>query len=320
MLHRKLRVWVLIGMVCLGLPQTGSAQTCPVPLSAADLVLIPSAPLVGQTARIYVTVLPNCTEDLEGSIQFSVDGHDLGIEPFSYKGNGSPEEVWTSWIPPAAGDYTIQVNVIGGGSASLTASVDRDTDSDGIGDQADTDDDNDGVPDSTDQFPLDASRSKDTDGDGAEDAVDSDDDNDGVYDFKENEQKTDPLKKDTDQDGVNDKLDAFPLDSKRSEEPEEAIAEDPEEPTQLQALPRAQTANAQPSSTSTLSATGTTTVLAGETYVQFGSDQPVIAPTATTSATTTPATSESHPILWGLAGLTTLFSIFFFWKSRRERE
>ena len=36
-----------------------------------------------------------------------------------------------------------------------------DTDRDGIGNNADPDDDNDGVPDVSDQYPLDASRSSD---------------------------------------------------------------------------------------------------------------------------------------------------------------
>ncbi len=57
-----------------------------------------------------------------------------------------------------------------------------DTDGDGIGNNADTDDDNDGVPDAQDAFPLDPLESLDTDGDGIGDNADTDDDNDGVLD------------------------------------------------------------------------------------------------------------------------------------------
>jgi hypothetical protein len=56
----------------------------------------------------------------------------------------------------------------------------KDTDGDGIGDNADTDDDNDGVPDTQDAFPDDPTESVDTDHDGIGDNADPDDDNDGV--------------------------------------------------------------------------------------------------------------------------------------------
>lgn len=75
----------------------------------------------------------------------------------------------------------------------------RDTDHDGIGDNADSDDDNDGVEDVHDVFPFDPAASVDTDGDGLPDdwndsatsdqiaasnlLVDSDDDNDGIPDI-----------------------------------------------------------------------------------------------------------------------------------------
>ncbi|MBI1827811.1 MAG: thrombospondin type 3 repeat-containing protein [Planctomycetes bacterium] len=61
----------------------------------------------------------------------------------------------------------------------------KDTDHDGIGDNADTDDDNDGVPDAQDAFPLDSKESVDTDHDGIGNNADPDDDNDGVPDAQD---------------------------------------------------------------------------------------------------------------------------------------
>ena len=49
----------------------------------------------------------------------------------------------------------------------------KDTDGDGIGDNADWDSDNDGVPDSKDAFPFDPTEWLDTDGDGIGDNKDS---------------------------------------------------------------------------------------------------------------------------------------------------
>ena len=58
----------------------------------------------------------------------------------------------------------------------------RDTDGDGIGNNADPDDDDDGVLDADDAFPTDAGESVDTDGDGIGNNADEDDDGDGVND------------------------------------------------------------------------------------------------------------------------------------------
>lgn len=58
----------------------------------------------------------------------------------------------------------------------------QDNDHDNIGDNEDTDDDNDGVIDEEDAFPLDRTESRDSDNDGVGDNADSDDDNDGVLD------------------------------------------------------------------------------------------------------------------------------------------
>lgn len=74
------------------------------------------------------------------------------------------------------------------------AAESKDTDKDGVGNNADLDDDGDGVADSLDAFPLNTAESSDTDKDGMGDNQDTDDDNDKVLDAN----------------------DAFPLDATRS--------------------------------------------------------------------------------------------------------
>ena len=76
----------------------------------------------------------------------------------------------------------------------------RDTDGDGVGNEADPDDDGDGVGDGDDAFPLDASETADADGDGVGDNADA---------FPEDATET----ADTDGDGVGDNADAFPEDA-----------------------------------------------------------------------------------------------------------
>lgn len=61
----------------------------------------------------------------------------------------------------------------------------RDSDGDGLGDNAEVDDDNDGVPDLDDAFPTDPTESVDSDGDGIGNEADPDDDNDGVNDARD---------------------------------------------------------------------------------------------------------------------------------------
>ncbi|MEZ5509565.1 MAG: thrombospondin type 3 repeat-containing protein [Gammaproteobacteria bacterium] len=61
----------------------------------------------------------------------------------------------------------------------------RDTDRDGIGNNADPDDDNDGVLDGNDAFPLNVAETTDTDGDQIGNNADPDDDNDGTPDAQD---------------------------------------------------------------------------------------------------------------------------------------
>jgi hypothetical protein len=94
----------------------------------------------------------------------------------------------------------------------------RDTDEDGVGDNADADDDNDGWTDEDEKHcrgssHINASSTPaDFDGDLICDFLDDDDDNDGLSDAIEYDIGTNPLVVDTDGDGVSDKDDALPLD------------------------------------------------------------------------------------------------------------
>jgi hypothetical protein len=110
----------------------------------------------------------------------------------------------------------------------LDASESKDSDGDGVGDNADAfpndaspDIDNDGVLNAQDAFPLDASESKDSDGDGTGDNSDncsglanasqSDIDGDGEGDACDD---------DDDSDGLRDVADAFPLDVFKQVDPD----------------------------------------------------------------------------------------------------
>ncbi len=91
------------------------------------------------------------------------------------------------------------------------ANESKDSDKDGIGDNADTDDDNDGVPDLEDAFPYDSTESKDSDGDGIGDNKDTinsiDSDGDGVYDDVDAFPNDPNESVDTDADGIGDNSD-----------------------------------------------------------------------------------------------------------------
>ena len=93
----------------------------------------------------------------------------------------------------------------------LNSSETKDTDGDGVGDNSDTDIDGDGVANDQDAFPFDPAESLDTDGDGIANGSDTDDDGDGLPDGSETG-GLDPLNPDTDGDGYLDGTDADPLD------------------------------------------------------------------------------------------------------------
>jgi aureolysin len=90
---------------------------------------------------------------------------------------------------------------------SINAVISDDTDGDNILNYVDIDDDNDGVPDSNDEFPLDATESIDTDSDGVGNNGDPDDDNDGVIDDLDALPLDATEQIDTDADGIGNNVD-----------------------------------------------------------------------------------------------------------------
>lgn len=83
----------------------------------------------------------------------------------------------------------------------------KDSDEDGVGDNADTDDDGDDIPDDDDDFPNDPDENVDTDRDGTGDAADTDDDNDNVLDTADAFPLDPTESRDTDGDGIGDNAD-----------------------------------------------------------------------------------------------------------------
>ena len=297
----------LLFALCLLLPANSvHAADCILSIRTQDVSVVPAAPFMNQSARVYATVQPLCQRDTEGDVIFYANGKLIGTKPISYKRNGLAEEVWTNWVPTEYGDNTIRVDTKGesgevGDSASIKVFIDLDSDGDRIGNHADPDDDNDGVVDAQDSNPTDPTRSRDSDKDGIDDSVDSDDDNDGLYDFEEQAIGTNPLKYDTDGDGVGDKQDAYPLDPKKWE---------------LPPVPAAPV----PSS----NATDTGEVL-GATF----ENAVVTATLMITDGTTSAPAADNGSMLdwlmgfgkwWLLAILFLAFGIFFFWQDKRRHK
>ncbi|HVM90279.1 MAG TPA: thrombospondin type 3 repeat-containing protein [Verrucomicrobiae bacterium] len=302
----------------LAIQPAQAASSCVLSIRTQDISLTPSAPFLNQSARVYATVQPQCTRDVEGEVVFYANDEEIVSKPISVKANGRAEETWANWRPSQYGDTTIRVDTKGddgevGDSASITVFIDRDTDGDGIGDKVDPDDDNDGVPDDQDQWPLDPTRTRDTDHDGIDDSVDSDMDNDGLYNWEEKAIGTDPRKYDTDGDGVGDKQDAYPLDPKRWEVP---------------AAPKASTSTvAAPAPAPAPADTGST----GDDGEVLGASFENGAVTGTLPDLSSTATSSTENgsiwdwLLgfgkwWLLAILFLLLGIFFFWQDKRRRK
>lgn len=326
---KSLLVAILAFLVVGHAPSTARAQStdCILSIRSQDISIVPAAPFLNQSARIYATVQPECGRDAEGSVVFYANGALIGNKPISYKKAGRAEEVWTNWRPSEYGETTIRVDTKGeggevGDTASITLFIDRDTDGDGIGDREDPDDDNDGVPDGQDQFPLDPNKTRDTDGDGQDDAVDSDDDNDGLYDFEEENIGTNPKKYDTDGDGVGDKQDAYPLDPSRSKAPQpqpESVSEPESEPV----------AAAKEASSVTLAANESDSL--GEARVLGESFENGMATSGLPDGILEPGEGGEEGMtwmdwlrgfgLWLLLALAFLaLGIFFFWQDKRKKK
>jgi uncharacterized delta-60 repeat protein len=89
----------------------------------------------------------------------------------------------------------------------LNASESVDTDRDGIGNNADTNDDNDSLADAADAFPLDSAEWLDTDSDGIGNNADPDDDNDSILDTSDALPLNPTESVDNDRDGIGDNAD-----------------------------------------------------------------------------------------------------------------
>ncbi|MCH8244734.1 hypothetical protein IIB97_02515 [Patescibacteria group bacterium] len=137
----------------------------------------------GETVRMYTAIQNNSGSDIQGTIEFLVNGNSVGESSFSAI-NGRIAEVWTDW-KVTQGNHSVEVNIkeafkIEVGKTpepiSLNAGVlganevfvDEDTDQDGIGNMEDEDDDNDGLTDQEEEVQTDP-LNPDTDGDGIND-------------------------------------------------------------------------------------------------------------------------------------------------------
>ena len=101
----------------------------------------------------------------------------------------------------------------------------KDSDGDGVGDNADKDDDNDGVRDTDDKFPFDPTEQADTDNDGIGNNADTDDDNDGVADIADDFPLDGSRSDATDQDG--DGWSGNPDDQSKAQDPDDNDANNP---------------------------------------------------------------------------------------------
>jgi len=157
---------------------------------------------------VYTAIQNNSGSDIQGTIEFLVNGKSVGESAFSII-NGRIIEVWTDW-EVTQGNHSVAASIkeafkveigkepelISLGNTLLGASevfADQDTDKDEIGNLEDTDDDNDLLSDETEKQL-------------GTDPLNPDSDEDGLKDGEEIELGTNPLSKDTDQDGISDAI------------------------------------------------------------------------------------------------------------------
>jgi len=220
-----MKILIFIFLIFL-LPLTALAAV-DLSMDSTSISFSKDSALEGETIRVFIRVFNVGDEDVYGFVRFLGNGKEINDpQPVSVKIN-TYDDVFIDW-QTSAGTYEIKAEIIStnpadsnGGNNSVVHSsyfVDKDTDSDGIGDVEDEDDDNDGISDENDAFPFDVNEDTDTDNDGIGNNADEDDDNDGLSDEQENTLGTDPLKSDTDGDGVSDKDDIFPLDSNETKD------------------------------------------------------------------------------------------------------
>lgn len=208
-----------------------------VSISDNDLTFSKDTPFDGELIKIYARVFNYGDNDVSGYVEFSLNGEKISAaQPISIKPN-TYDDVFVDW-KAKTGTYGIQAKIIGlnlpdddiknNETAKRNFYVDKDTDSDGLGDSKDDDIDNDGltneeektkgtdplksdtdvdgINDKIDAFPKDKTESRDTDSDGIGDNKDTDTDGDTLTNEQEIHQYgTNPLNSDSDGDGFGDK-------------------------------------------------------------------------------------------------------------------
>jgi len=197
--------------------------------------------LEGNAVRVYATITNPSKYDLRGTVQFQdqTAGSQIGSDQTVSILAGGSDDVFVDWVPYFEGVHYIQISIDpwesrGDASennfGSISATVLKDTDWDGITDEDDPDDDNDGVIDEEDHFPLDSKEQIDTDGDRIGDNEDDDDDNDSHLD----EDDAFPLDSmewdDNDEDGVGNNVDDDDDGDGLSDKEEERVGTDPVNP------------------------------------------------------------------------------------------
>lgn len=211
------RFLVLILLCSFAFVSRVSAGMADLSLRAQDIRFSTNTLIVGDDARVYVTVKNIGDVDVSGYVAFYLGSDLIGSsQVVTLVANGANEEVWADFTVPS-GSFNIRVELKG------TDPEDQNSTNDNALSPLYTaieDADDDSIDDSEDNCVNSANADQvDTDGDGEGNACDSDDDNDGLSDEFEQDIGTNIFLSDTDDDGVSDAQDAYPLDSNKQEDP-----------------------------------------------------------------------------------------------------
>ncbi|MBP9762995.1 hypothetical protein KBD34_05275 [Patescibacteria group bacterium] len=188
------RILLVSGLSLLlagGLTRSSAAALYDVSVRATDVSFSPPELILGTQTRIYATITNEGERDVEGTVRFYDNDVLIGSKLFSVRAHVRPEDAWVRWTPQGYGAHNIRIQVEND-DAFLDA-----------------------VP-GNNRVTIETFIDRDTDGDGVPDQADDDRDSDGILNTDEVTRGTDPLRRDTDGDGVDDRRDLFPLDARRS--------------------------------------------------------------------------------------------------------